>query len=681
MRSLVKSAKSTRTGAIVLALMAVVSSSAGAQERDSAPARDSVRPGVLRQVTVTATRGSAATQPTATVHALSRRSITTSPARESQDLLREIPGVELPRTSSVVGGPEQIVSIRGVDEGRTLVLVDGIPINDAWGEWVNWSMVPKAWLDRVEVVEGGASSLYGSPAMGGVIQYFTRPMDRTGYSLVLDGGDRNARHVGATTSAVSGPVAAAFNLDLASGGGYRFVAPAQRGTIDRVSDSQRRNGGVRLQYRATDALSLSANAQLFDEDRDLGTPFQRASRRNGTASIGATYASAAFGRVTANVFGSQQRYGSYQSSVAADRATETPISFQNIPDHDVGANVQWTREGTGIVSSLSAGADARAVQGRIDERLYGQGGAVTGTRTAGGRQEFGGAFAQAILNPVEPLRVEGSVRVDGWRNYAGSRTGADGSVTTFTPRTDVAFSPRLGLRYQLLESLALRTSAYKAFRAPALSQEYRTFYGGPNTFNPNPRLGPEHTTGVDFGTDWTPIPEVQLSATVYTANMRDLATFVMVSPGQLLRENVENTRSTGGEAYLTVRPVSPLTIVAGANYDDDKIRSAPNPAQIGTRVGRVPVQKESLRATWDQAATGTLSLALRHEGVSSTLSGAPLAPFTVMDASARREVVPGAELFADLENITNRAYQVNLTGAIVSLGLPRTLRFGVQLTR
>src|SRR6185369_3240150 len=102
-----------------------------------------------------------ASQVATTVNVLTPEHIVTSPARESQDLLREIPGVELPRTSSLVGGSAQIVSIRGVDEGRTAVLFDGIPVTDAWGEWVDWGRVPKAMLDRVEVVEGGTSNLYG----------------------------------------------------------------------------------------------------------------------------------------------------------------------------------------------------------------------------------------------------------------------------------------------------------------------------------------------------------------------------------------------------------------------------------------------------------------------------------------------------------------------------------------
>lgn len=94
-------------------------------------------PPLLSDGVVTATRTPEAPRDVATtVHVLPLERVRTSPARTTDDLLREMPGVELPRTSSTVSGPAEIVSIRGTDEGRTLVLLDGVPLNDPWGEWV-----------------------------------------------------------------------------------------------------------------------------------------------------------------------------------------------------------------------------------------------------------------------------------------------------------------------------------------------------------------------------------------------------------------------------------------------------------------------------------------------------------------------------------------------------------------
>src|SRR5437764_2142878 len=150
---------------------------------------------LVSSVVTTATRTPAeASQVATTVNVLTPHEIETSPARETQDLLREIPGVELPRTSSLVGGTAQIVSIRGVDEGRTAVLFDGFPINDAWGEWIDWGRVSKGLLDRVEVVEGGTSSLYGNGAMGGVISFFSKPLAPGAVNMMEEGGSGDIRH-------------------------------------------------------------------------------------------------------------------------------------------------------------------------------------------------------------------------------------------------------------------------------------------------------------------------------------------------------------------------------------------------------------------------------------------------------------------------------------------------------
>lgn len=120
---------------------------------------------LLSSMVVSATRTpTEASKVASTVNVLTSEQVRQSPARESQDMLREIPAVELPRTSSLVGGTAQIVSIRGVDEGRTAVLFDGIPVNDAWGEWIDWGRMPKGMIDHVEVLEGGTSSIYGNGA-------------------------------------------------------------------------------------------------------------------------------------------------------------------------------------------------------------------------------------------------------------------------------------------------------------------------------------------------------------------------------------------------------------------------------------------------------------------------------------------------------------------------------------
>ena len=111
---------------------------------------------------------------------LGREDIKQSPALVADDVLRQIPTFSLfRRTSSLASHPTaQGVSLRGIGPSgvsRTLVLVDGVPINDPFGGWVYWSRMPLESAERIEVVDGSTSSLYGNYAMGGVINFITEP--------------------------------------------------------------------------------------------------------------------------------------------------------------------------------------------------------------------------------------------------------------------------------------------------------------------------------------------------------------------------------------------------------------------------------------------------------------------------------------------------------------------------
>src|SRR5437773_9971628 len=141
---------------------------------------------VLETVTVTPTRSEQRVGDIpASVSVLTSDDIKASPAVVADDVLRQIPTFSLfRRTSSLSSHPTaQGVSLRGIGPSgvsRTLVLIDGVPFNDPFGGWVYWTRVPLESVDRIEVVDGSTSSLYGNYALGGVINIMpSRPSRRT----------------------------------------------------------------------------------------------------------------------------------------------------------------------------------------------------------------------------------------------------------------------------------------------------------------------------------------------------------------------------------------------------------------------------------------------------------------------------------------------------------------------
>jgi outer membrane receptor protein involved in Fe transport len=679
---------------------------------------------LLSSVVVSATRTQVeAAKVASTVNVLTPEQVRQSPARESQDMLREIPAVELPRTSSLVGGTAQIVSIRGVDEGRTGVLSDGIPINDAWGEWIDWGRVPKSMLDRVEVAEGGQSSLYGNGAMGGLISFFTRPLAPGSAQMGVDGGSRDARHgylsaglpvYGALTANVSG--------DYQEGGGYNMIDSPIAGSIDNVSQVIQRNAFARLNYAPSSRLSAFVGGHLFGDSRNTGTPLSIANRDQRDLSAGLDFGQYATGMLGIRAWDGRQienqRSTAFRS--AATRAAEDSSLNAEIPSHDWGGSAIWTRNFASMFQSFSVGGDFRHYQGDYNEIDYNTAGCATGTvatcgtiaRTvsSGGSQNLSGIFAQAVIAPWTPLRVELSARGDRWDNNDGHSVDNTPpatvvNTTSYGDSSKNAFSPRIGLRYQIVSSFSVHAAYYRAFRAPNLAELYRKQVSATQITVPNPYLSSENAEGREAGFDWQPMDWVQLKGTWYVADYNNFnspqtltTTTDPARPAECgavatcrQRLNVGKARSEGGEAYIAIRPITPLFLSAGVSYDDDRVQSAlPAGTTDDTKphFNRVPSPKQTIRGTYSSAMLGDWTAMWRHEGTTTTLGGIPLQPFSVVDINVQRELVPGLRGFVSVENLTDENYQVNIAGAgtaasptIVSRGLPRTIRAGVEAFR
>ena len=135
----------------------------------------------LAPVFVTSSRGAEAADTVPFSHeTLTAEAVRRAPAVTLDGALRGIPGFSLfRRTDSLVANPTtQGVSLRGLGPSgasRSLVLLDGVPLNDPFGGWVLWSKVPRESLAGIEVVPGGGGAAWGNAALGGVIQLFTNP--------------------------------------------------------------------------------------------------------------------------------------------------------------------------------------------------------------------------------------------------------------------------------------------------------------------------------------------------------------------------------------------------------------------------------------------------------------------------------------------------------------------------
>ena len=193
----------------------------------------------------------------ADVTVLDRTDLEQSASPMLDDVLRKVPDVgTFRRSSSRVADPSsQGLNLRGVGPSgvsRALVLVDGLPLTDPFGGWVYWQSVPGLSIGTVEIVPGGTSALYGTAALGGVINVRSRPLDPAGVDADVFGDTLPSLGIGLRGVQRAGPVAVELSSELLGSNGYNVVAPEQRGAIDVPAGSTH----VSLQARVQADLSL-----------------------------------------------------------------------------------------------------------------------------------------------------------------------------------------------------------------------------------------------------------------------------------------------------------------------------------------------------------------------------------------------------------------------------------------
>ena len=232
---------------------------------------------VNQQVLVTATRTSTPVgeTPVSDIQ-LTDADLEATPALTLDDALRQIPGFSLfRRTSSRTANPTTLgVSLRGLGANgasRVLVLEDGVPLNDPFGSWVYWDRVPDASVSSVEIAQEGASSLYGSEALGGVIQFLTRPAEPASASVEISYGNQNTPDVSLSAGKQLGQWQFVFSGEAFHANGYIPVPKTDQGSVDTSAASQHGTADLTIGRKIGAHSDVFARGSYFDDSRNNGT--------------------------------------------------------------------------------------------------------------------------------------------------------------------------------------------------------------------------------------------------------------------------------------------------------------------------------------------------------------------------------------------------------------------------
>jgi outer membrane cobalamin receptor len=631
-----------------------------------------------------------------------------SPARTLDDFLLQVPGFSLfRRSSSMVAHPTtQGVSLRGIGASgasRTLVLLDGMPLNDPFGGWVQWGKVRLQHLERIEVLRGGGAHIWGNYALGGVIHLATpRPWEKT-LALAATGGSKETADLDIVATHHLGPVGVGLEGSYFTTGGYPIVRRQQRGAIDVEADSKNTNLRIKLAHQPSENTDLFLHAGVFGEERSNGTPLTQNSTEAGYAGARATLRTAAHGKWTLSGFAQVQEFESVFSSQAADRNSERPALDQfEVPSSAVGASLEWLQVLSGT-HLLTAGSDFRRATGETNEDFRNLTDHFTRRRVAGGDQQVVGFYLQDVFKLAPRWQLTTGGRVDRWRSFSGQRREEDLEDPqtlrddTYPERKRWVFNPKAGLRFHASERFSLRGALYQTFRAPTLNELFRPFRVGNDITEANPNLDPEQLQGAEIGVDfltpslrgrltgyWNQIEDAIFNLTVAgssTDEVIDPCGFVPEGGSCRQRGNLERTRIRGVETELSYDRGSFWTGSVRYLFTHGEIVRAPDqPALVGKRLPQVPAHRLVLQlgfvhpTLW--ATIQGRYLSKQYENDTNSIE---LGDFAVVDLSVTRPLKAGSEVFLRLENLFDHSYAVGqASNGIVSEGAPRLFHGGVR---
>jgi len=650
-------------------------------------------------VVITATRGqrSLADVP-ASVTVVGREELQATPGESIDDLIRTVPSVELPFMASYQLHPTaNLISMRGLRSGFTshaLVMLDGVPINDSFSGFVQWNRVPKENVDRIEIVRGGGASLWGTYAMGGVINIITRVPKANQLSAEAGYGSLGTYHAdlyGALIASEALTVSAdvnRFNTD-----GYNPIPPAERTPLfvptAFVADTAQFAANARL---ARD-LTGYARLNLHQNHQTLFTPLSRNEQSVASFDLGTTKTFAGGSTLGGTLF---HNNGHFQTDNTDDPNNPGGGSFtaeyvQNrhrTAVTDTGGSLIWASRAGGHGPAVSLGADAREISGSDIADIFDTTETQVRTDVGRGKQRFLGAFGQLGVFPLQKLEVLASARVQQWRNYEGF-DGTLGGPGPVPDKTSTSLDPRVSLRYELTSAFALRAAAYKAFNAPNLDNLYRAFSTPSGIFLPNSQLDPERLVGGEVGFDVN-ARRLRGQVSFYRSDINKLITSRNLDPAEVPAGfffgtrliNAGKARTQGMEAEFESPLTSALTARFGYAYTDAKlVENELDPASVGQQLQYVPRHKLTAGLSFARAGW---QAALRARWVSETWGDndhtLPIDPHTVVDASAGVDLMRSVNVFAQVANLFDRTYIADNSGfAPRMLGAPRTVFVGVRV--
>jgi iron complex outermembrane receptor protein len=585
----------------------------------------------LPEVVVSATRSEITTdEAPAHVSVVTKQQIEAQRVQTVDAALKHESGVFVQRSKGIADSLPR-VQLRGLNgANRTLVLLNGLPINNGYDGEVPWNSISTENIERIEIIRGPSSALYGSDALGGVINIITaRPQKLEISGKAGYGSDNTIRH-----SLLAGDRIGDFTFrvgyEMAETGGYPTYpvnitptagAPNRTGGYGSTSNTgalrwvagdkgdnsaERWNANLELGYDLSKTGTLLLDFQYGHSEYDYDPPHTYLVDALGNPSMTgrANTGGPLSANVTANSFVYYTGPGSEDYSATGigyddkfgELTSKTRVGFQT-------RDAWFTTAGTTGNYYTAAGSLSESTsrtwlgdwQGAIP--VFGEHTFTFGfcfrydemnqdtyavpyyrnpdIRTTHTDLSQGASCSQALYfqdewKALENLTFYAGGRFEHWSAFDG-QSGPVASVRQFSEPDSTAFTPKFSTMWHALDDTYVRGSIGQAFRAPTLYEMYRTWVSGTTTYNSNPNLDPETLWNFEGGVDqYFCDRRVKAGVTYFHSMLDDYISSYTVGT-QNYKDNLASAQLDGIEAELSYKPWDWLKLWGNYTYTASEV--------------------------------------------------------------------------------------------------------------
>jgi vitamin B12 transporter len=545
------------------------------------------------------------------------------------DILQELPGVNVTRSGGL--GSQTSVRIRGAESDQTLVLINGIRVNDPSSPdgAFDFGNLTAGNIERVEVLRGANGVTWGSQAVGGVVNVITkRPSEDLTLFAQGEYGTHDTVRLVSNASGKVGPVG------LSIGGGYVRTDGISAYSGGTELDGYRQySASGQVQVDISDAIRFEASGYYADSRIDNDSVFPPFSSDDSQFSLAEEF----YGNASVHIQAFDGRFQNRFAFSLADinRDIINPF-FTSLPR---GRSERFEYRG-----NFAANEQLRLVFGaEMEESRYENSGVTASTG-------IDSVFFQTVFKPADGLSLTGGIRHDDHEDFGGN-TSLAGNIA-----------------YRISENgPTIRASYAEGFRAPSLIDlDDRPFGFG------TPDLLPETAKSYEIGIDQSLIEQaVQISLTLFQRDTRNQIAFAAcpVAPdpapavctsgsrpfGTTL--NIERNRTKGVEAILSISPVERFRIDANYTWLDTENRSSG--ANLGNELARRPASSLYLSAQYETGYGLKLAADMQMVGDSfdDLANNRRLDGYILSGIRASMPVTDTIELFGRIDNLFDVSYE------------------------